>query len=73
MCEYCDRTSSQFCQFDQCIFGAAARKPTQLVTNDMAVAAALRSVGCRGRCNHARGHPPAIGKSASGFKTTPLA
>ena len=54
--------------FDQCMWGAMARKPTSIASQDPAASAVL----CR-RCNHARAHRPAVGRGAAGFRTTPLA
>eukprot|EP00974_Lingulodinium_polyedra_P102220 9898582-Lingulodinium_polyedra.AAC.1 len=55
-------------RFDQCRYGASARKPTMIVSNDPAIASLA---AC---CDHGNAHAPAIGlRPGGGFVTTPLA
>ena len=62
-----------FCSLDQCTQQQIARKPTTLLLLRMPwIATALRTKGRGGRCNHAGGHPPLLGKNPDGtFKTAP--
>eukprot|EP00974_Lingulodinium_polyedra_P034047 3273749-Lingulodinium_polyedra.AAC.1 len=58
------------CRFDQCCFGCAYRKPTQILLR-----AASRPASLSARCWHAGGHAVALGRAAGGrgFVTTALA
>ena len=63
----------QILSFDQCTCGGISRKPTSLLVANIPSASTLvRALPGRGFCNHSRGHPALIGKTASGtFATTP--
>ena len=60
------------CVFDQCLFGAPARKGTQVMTNVKVLTKHLQSMGQHrnGLCDHLGGHRPAIGLKHGGFQTT---
>ena len=62
-----------FVRLDQCVFGALAKKPTQLMTQCSRLRNMIAAHRRGGFCCHPAGHPPAIGLKRDGFRTTPLA